>query len=52
MFPGDKTGDALRGAIIRGTIGNNITKNVENGGAVGALLYGILVPRIRCNWWN
>ena len=33
---GDKTGDMLKGAIIGGIIGNNVTKNVENGGAVGA----------------
>lgn len=39
---GDRTGDTLRGAIIGGIIGNNITKNVENGGAVGALLGGII----------
>ena len=32
----------LSGAIIGGIIGNNVTKNVENGGAVGALLGGIL----------
>ena len=29
-------------SIIGGIIGNNVTKNVENGGAVGALLGGIL----------
>ena len=39
---GDRTGDTLRGAIIGGIIGNNITKNVDNGGAVGALLGGII----------
>ena len=38
----DRTGDTLRGAIIGGIIGNNITKNVDNGGAVGALLGGML----------
>ena len=39
---GDKTGDTLKGAIIGGIIGNNVTKNVDNGGAVGALLGGII----------
>ena len=39
---GDRTGDTLRGAIIGGIIGNNVTKNVDNGGAVGALLGGII----------
>ena len=39
---GDKTGDMLKGAIIGGIIGNNVTKNVDNGGAVGALLGGII----------
>jgi len=38
---GDKSGDMLRVAIIGGIIGNNVTKNVENGGAVGALLGGM-----------
>ena len=32
----------LEGAIIGGVIGNNVTKNVDNGGAVGALLGGII----------
>lgn len=32
----------LEGAIIGGVIGNNVTKNVENGGAVGAVIGGIL----------
>ena len=32
----------LEGAIIGGAIGNNVTKNVDNGGAVGALLGGML----------
>ena len=36
------TGDTLKGAIIGGIIGNNVTKNVDNGGAVGALLGGII----------
>jgi uncharacterized protein YcfJ len=39
---GDKTKDALIGAIIGGAIGNNVTKNVDNGGAVGALLGGMI----------
>ena len=39
---GDKSGDMLKGAIIGGIIGNNVTKNVENGGAVGALLGGMI----------
>ena len=39
---GDRTGDTLKGAIIGGIIGNNVTKNVDNGGAVGALLGGII----------
>ena len=32
----------IGGAIIGGIIGNNVTKNVENGGAVGAVIGGIL----------
>jgi uncharacterized protein YcfJ len=39
---GDKTADTLMGAIIGGAIGNNVTKNVDNGGAVGALLGGMI----------
>ena len=39
---GDRTGDTLKGAIIGGIIGNNVTKNVDNGGAVGALVGGII----------
>jgi len=39
---GDKSGDMLKGAIIGGLIGNNVTKNVDNGGAVGALLGGMI----------
>ena len=42
VIGGDKTGDMLTGAIIGGVIGNNVTKNVDNGGAVGALLGGII----------
>ena len=32
----------LEGAIIGGVIGNNVTKNVDNGGAVVALLGGMI----------
>ena len=39
---GDRTGETVKGAIIGGIIGNNVTKNVDNGGAVGALLGGII----------
>lgn len=42
QLSGDKTKDTLMGAIIGGAIGNNVTKNVDNGGAVGALLGGII----------
>ena len=38
--PGDKTKDALTGAIIGGIIGNNVTKNVDN-----CLLYTSPSPR-------
>ena len=38
---GDKTGDTLKGAIIGGIIGNNVG-NVENGGALGAVICGML----------
>ena len=38
---GDKTGDALKGAIIGGILGNNI-KGEENGGAIGAVIGGML----------
>ena len=34
---GDKSGDMLKGAIIGGIIGNNVG-NIENGGALGAVL--------------
>ena len=33
----DKTGDAIKGAIIGGILGNNI-KGEEGGGAIGAVL--------------
>ena len=32
----------IGGAIIGGVIGNNVTKNVDNGGAIGALLGGMI----------
>lgn len=32
----------LEGAIIGGVIGNNVTKNVENGGAAGAIIGGLI----------
>lgn len=38
---GDKTGDALKGAIIGGIIGNNVG-DVKDGGAIGAVIGGIL----------
>lgn len=38
---GDKTGDALKGAIIGGIIGNNVG-DVKNGGALGAVLGGMI----------
>ena len=38
---GDKTGDALKGAIIGGILGNNI-KGEKDGGAIGALIGGML----------
>ena len=39
---GDKSGDMLRGAIIGGIIGNNVTKNLPDGGTAGAIIGGIL----------
>ena len=39
---GDKTGDALMGAIIGGIIGNNVTKDLPDGGTAGALIGGML----------
>ena len=39
---GDKTGDAVMGAIIGGIIGNNVTKDLPDGGTAGAIIGGIL----------
>ena len=39
---GDKTTDTLTGAIIGGIIGNNVTKDLPDGGTAGAILGGIL----------
>ena len=39
---GDKTNDTLTGAIIGGIIGNNVTKDLPDGGTAGAILGGIL----------
>jgi uncharacterized protein YcfJ len=39
---GDRTHDTLRGAIIGGIIGNNVTKNMPDGGTAGAILGGLL----------
>ena len=39
---GDKSGDMLRGAIIGGIIGNNVTKDLPDGGTAGAIIGGIL----------
>ena len=38
---GDKTADALTGAIIGGILGNNI-KGEKDGGAIGAIIGGML----------
>ena len=38
----DKTGDALMGAIIGGIIGNNVTKDLPDGGTAGAIIGGML----------
>ena len=39
---GDKTGDAVMGDIIGGIIGNNITKDLPDGGTAGAIIGGLL----------
>ena len=41
VVSGDKTGDALAGAIIGGILGNNI-KGEKDGGAIGAIIGGML----------
>ena len=41
VVSGDKTGDALTGAIIGGILGNNI-KGEKDGGAIGAIIGGML----------
>ncbi len=40
--PGDKSSDMLTGAIIGGIIGNNVTKDLPDGGTAGAIIGGIL----------
>ncbi len=42
QVPGDKTSDMLTGAIIGGIIGNNVTKDLPDGGTAGAIIGGIL----------
>lgn len=39
---GDKTGDMLKGAILGGLIGNNVTKDLPDGGMAGAIIGGML----------
>ena len=39
---GDRTGDAVMGAIIGGIIGNNVTKDLPDGGTAGAIIGGLL----------
>ena len=39
---GDKTGDTLKGAILGGIIGNNVTKDLPDGGTAGAIIGGML----------
>ena len=38
---GDKTGDTIKGAILGGIFGNNVGA-IENGGALGAVVGGML----------
>ena len=39
---GDRTADAVMGAIIGGIIGNNVTKDLPDGGKAGAIIGGLL----------
>ena len=39
---GDKTADTLLGALIGGAIGNNVTKNLPDGGTAGAIIGGFI----------
>ena len=39
----------IGGAIIGGVIGNNVTKNLDHGGAAGAIIGGLLGNQIRRN---
>ena len=38
---GDRTGDTFKGALLGGIIGNNITKNMPDGGTAGLLIGGL-----------
>ena len=40
--PADKTKDTILGAIIGGAIGQNITKDLPDGGTAGAIIGGLL----------
>ena len=39
----------IGGAIIGGILGNNVTKNVENGGAAGAIIGGLMGSQMNKN---
>ena len=39
---GDKTADTILGAIIGGAIGQNVTKDLPDGGTAGAIIGGLL----------
>ena len=39
---GDKSSDMITGAIIGGIIGNNVTKDLPDGGTAGAIIGGML----------
>ena len=47
---GDKTADTLKGAIIGGVIGNNVG-DVDNGGAIGVIIGGMLDITSNAIWW-